>query len=314
MDAASTGGSLMPEQGDTALAESRLWLRDMGALLALPAMWVDHEPREITTGLLSVLFSVLRLDGAYVRFDAPQDGGRALVSWRPSGPRMPVEIGLALDADETRAPGTTTTDIVANGHGAFRVTRLPLALPWETGLVLVSSGRSDFPTAMETHLLRVAVSQAAIAIHTARRLAHEHAARSAAEAALRRHSELLQSLVDDIEPSLESIARRVRDAARLIADAGSSYESGQPRVERAIPNATSERADAAQARSPLLHLTRREIETLGLLAQGLSNKEIAGLMWLSDRTVERHITSLYRKIGVARRSEATAYALRHGFA
>ena len=69
-----------------------------------------------------------------------------------------------------------------------------------------------------------------------------------------------------------------------------------------------------QLRAPLLHLTRREIETLGLLAQGLSNKEIAGLMWLSDRTVERHITSLYRKIGVARRSEATAYALRHGFA
>jgi len=61
-------------------------------------------------------------------------------------------------------------------------------------------------------------------------------------------------------------------------------------------------------------LTRRELEVLGLLAQGLSNKEMAGVMWLSDRTVERHITSLYRKIGVARRSEATAFALRHGIA
>ena len=49
-----------------------------------------------------------------------------------------------------------------------------------------------------------------------------------------------------------------------------------------------------------------------LVAQGLNNREIAGVMWLSDRTVERHITSLYRKIGVARRSEATAFALRHG--
>ncbi|WP_235934170.1 response regulator transcription factor, partial [Agromyces humi] len=65
-------------------------------------------------------------------------------------------------------------------------------------------------------------------------------------------------------------------------------------------------------RSPQPTLTRREMEVLGLLAQGLSNKEIAGVMWLSDRTVERHITSLYRKIGVARRSEATAFALRHG--
>jgi DNA-binding NarL/FixJ family response regulator len=44
----------------------------------------------------------------------------------------------------------------------------------------------------------------------------------------------------------------------------------------------------------------------------MSNKEIAGVLWLSDRTVERHITSLYRKIGVERRSEATSFALRHG--
>lgn len=314
MDAVSTGDFLMPEQVDAAVADSRRWLRDLGAILALPAMWVDHEPIEIATGLLSVLVSVLRLDGAYARFDDPQDGGRALESWRPSGPRLPVELGLALDAGETRAPGLTTTEIDAQELGAFHVTLLPLALPWETGLVLASSGRTDFPTAMETHLLRVAVSQAAIAIHTARRLAHEHAARSVAEAALLRHRELLRSLVEDTQASLESISRRIRDASHLIADVGSSHETVPPRVERAIPRASSDRADAAHARSPLLHLTRREIETLGLLAQGLSNKEIAGLMWLSDRTVERHITSLYRKIGVARRSEATAYALRHGFA
>ena len=314
MDAVSTGESLTPEHGDPAGAESRRWLRDLGALLALPAMWVDHEPIEIATGLLSVLFSVLRLDGAYARFDDLEDGGRALESWRPSGPQMPIELELALDAHETWPQGMTTTGIDVQELGTFRVTRLPLALPWETGLVLVSAARSDFPTAMEAHLLRVAVSQAAIAIHTARRLAMEHAARSAAEAALRRQGELLRSLIADLEPSLEAMSRRVSDAARRIADVEASYESARPLVERAIPNSSPSRADAAQARSPLMHLTRREIETLGLLAQGLSNKEIAGLMWLSDRTVERHITSLYRKIGVARRSEATAYALRHGFA
>ena len=315
MDAVPAGGDLMPEQGgEAAVADSRRWLRDLGALLALPAMWVDHEPIEIATGLLSVLFSVLRLDGAYARFDDPQEGGTAIVSWWPSGPRVPVELGLTLDEGEPRTPGMTTIGVDAHELGRFRVTILPLALPWETGLVLVSSARRDFPTAMETHLLRVAVSQAAIAIHTARRLAHEQAARSVAEAALERHSELLRSLVDDTQASLESISLRIRDASLLLADVESTYEAARPRVERAIPKAPSDRTDAAQARSPLLHLTRREIQTLGLLAQGLSNKEIAGLMWLSDRTVERHITSLYRKIGVARRSEATAYALRHGFA
>ena len=284
----------------------------MGALLALPAMWVDHEPNEIATGLLSVLFGVLQLDGAYARFDDPHDGGRPLETWRPSGPSMPGELQLVLEAEQTRVPGVTTTDVDDQELGMFRVTSLPLALPWETGLVLVSAGRSDFPTAMETHLLRVAVSQAAIAIHTARRLAREQTARSVAEAALHRQNELLRSLVDDVEPSLASIAGRIRDASRLIAEVDAMDRAPRPAAGRLAPSASRDRADATDIRSSPLALTRREIETLGLLAQGLSNKEIAGVMWLSDRTVERHITSLYRKIGVARRSEATAFALRHG--
>jgi DNA-binding NarL/FixJ family response regulator len=316
MVASSPGGSPMPDpppgDGDAAVGDSRRWLRDMGALLALPAMWVDHEPKEIGTGLLSVLFGVLQLDGAYARFDDPHDGSRPLETWRPSGPSMPGELQLVLETEQTRVPGVTTTDVDEPELGTFRVTSLPLALPWETGLVLVSAGRSDFPTAMETHLLRVAVSQAAIAIHTARRLAREHASRSVAEAALHRQNELLRSLVDEVEPSLASVAGRIRDASRLIAEVDAMERAPQPAVDRPAASASRDRADATDIRSSPLALTRREIETLGLLAQGLSNKEIAGVMWLSDRTVERHITSLYRKIGVARRSEATAFALRHG--
>jgi len=316
MDAASPGGSPRyepwPGGEDASVVDSRRWLRDMGALLALPAMWVDHEPIEIATGLLSVLFGVLQLDGAYARFDDPQGGGRPLETWRPSGSSMPGELLLVLEAEQVRVPGVTTTDVDDPELGTFRVTSLPLALPWETGLVLVSAGRSDFPTAMETHLLRVAVSQAAIAIHTARRLAREQTARSVAEAALVRQNELLRSLVDEVEPSLASITRRIHDASRLVSEVDASHAAPRRELDRATPRAARERADASDIRSSPLALTRREIETLGLLAQGLSNKEIAGVMWLSDRTVERHITSLYRKIGVARRSEATAFALRHG--
>ena len=300
-----------PDFQDASLADSRRWLRDMGALLALPAMWVDHEPSEIAAGLLSVLFGVLTLDGAYARFDDPHGGGDPLETWRPSGPRMPAELQLVLEAAPARVPGIATTEVDGLELGTVRVVSLPITLPWETGLVLVCAGRSDFPTAMETHLLRVAVSQAAIAIHTARRLAREHAARAVAEAALHRQNELLRSLVDDVGPSLAAIAGRIRDASRLIASVDAMDRTPQPAVGRAS-SASRDRADATDIRSSPLALTRREIETLGLLAQGLSNKEIAGVMWLSDRTVERHITSLYRKIGVARRSEATAFALRHG--
>jgi DNA-binding CsgD family transcriptional regulator len=62
------------------------------------------------------------------------------------------------------------------------------------------------------------------------------------------------------------------------------------------------------------HLTRREIDVLRLIATGEDNQRIAALLVLSVRTVERHISNIYSKIGAqgpASRAMATAYALRH---
>ena len=56
-------------------------------------------------------------------------------------------------------------------------------------------------------------------------------------------------------------------------------------------------------------LTRREVEVLRLIARGRSNQAIADELVLSVRTVERHITNLYGKIGAGGRADATAYAL-----
>lgn len=61
-------------------------------------------------------------------------------------------------------------------------------------------------------------------------------------------------------------------------------------------------------------LTRREAEVLTLVARGLSNTQIGDELVLSVRTVARHITNIYAKIHAQNRSEATAYAIRHGFA
>src|SRR3954452_24277650 len=182
---------------------SRRWMRDLDALLALPALWADHEPLEIATGLLSVLFSILELTGGYARFDDP-DTGRALETWRPSGAEMPFELRFVLQTDLPEGPGMRTTEAPGNGRGPLRVTSVPVVLPWESGLVLVSAPRADFPTAMEAHLLGVAVGQAAIAIHTARRLARADSARATAEDTVRRQNELLRSLVDEVDPSLRS--------------------------------------------------------------------------------------------------------------
>ena len=59
-------------------------------------------------------------------------------------------------------------------------------------------------------------------------------------------------------------------------------------------------------------LTTRECEVLRLVASGASNKEIAAELVLSGKTVSRHLSNIFTKIGVASRSAATAYAFENG--
>jgi DNA-binding NarL/FixJ family response regulator len=60
-------------------------------------------------------------------------------------------------------------------------------------------------------------------------------------------------------------------------------------------------------------LTDREREVLTLLAEGLSNKEIAQRLYLSVRTVEGHLVNIYGKLGLHSRTEAALYAVRLGW-
>jgi DNA-binding NarL/FixJ family response regulator len=57
-------------------------------------------------------------------------------------------------------------------------------------------------------------------------------------------------------------------------------------------------------------LTRREAEILGLVARGLSNREIGQSLFVSEHTVASHVRSILRKTGCANRTEAAAYAHR----
>ena len=58
-------------------------------------------------------------------------------------------------------------------------------------------------------------------------------------------------------------------------------------------------------------LTDRELAILQAVARGLSNQAIGKELWVTEQTVKFHLTNIYRKLGVANRTEAARYAYQH---
>jgi DNA-binding NarL/FixJ family response regulator len=58
-------------------------------------------------------------------------------------------------------------------------------------------------------------------------------------------------------------------------------------------------------------LTEQELKVLALVAKGKRNKEIAAEVFLSEKTVRNYVSSILSKLGLATRSEAAAYAVKH---
>jgi DNA-binding NarL/FixJ family response regulator len=58
-------------------------------------------------------------------------------------------------------------------------------------------------------------------------------------------------------------------------------------------------------------LTAREAEVLRLVAAGHTNKEVASALFLSDKTIARHLSNIFTKAGVSTRAAATAFAFEH---
>ena len=62
------------------------------------------------------------------------------------------------------------------------------------------------------------------------------------------------------------------------------------------------------------NLSAREVEVLTLVAQGLTNARIAEELFISPNTVNRHLNSIYHKLGVSSRAAATRFATEHNLA
>jgi DNA-binding NarL/FixJ family response regulator len=108
----------------------------------------------------------------------------------------------------------------------------------------------------------------------------------------------------------------VADALLALGDAeGSELERDCARdVFRelgATPELTRWNAFAAPTPIPTFGLTAREIEVLRLVASGRTNRAIAHELFLSEKTVDRHVSNIFRKLDVSTRTAATTFAYQH---
>jgi LuxR family transcriptional regulator, maltose regulon positive regulatory protein len=134
---------------------------------------------------------------------------------------------------------------------------------------------------------------------------------------------LLEDAVDRFESSrapFEAAQTRL-DLATCLIGLGSS-EAAEREARAALDGLASLPADTGRARRILAaaggervslgELTRREREVLALLADGLTNRQIAERLVVSEHTVHRHVTNLLRKLDLPSRTAAAAHAVRSG--
>jgi ATP/maltotriose-dependent transcriptional regulator MalT len=164
-------------------------------------------------------------------------------------------------------------------------------------------------------------------------------------APLRASTNLAEGLLEAASGDHERARTLLEDAVDRFQRIGAPFEASQARIELATSLAALGRSELAEReataaldrllelgaeaeaerarrllrvsirggdRRSLPSVTRREREVLGLLAEGLTNRQIAEQLVVSEHTVHRHVTNILRKLDLSSRTAAAAYAVRSG--
>jgi two-component system, NarL family, response regulator DevR len=102
---------------------------------------------------------------------------------------------------------------------------------------------------------------------------------------------------------------RGMELARAIKDVGAGRSLLDDRVTAALISTLRQNADRTD---PLADLTERERELLGLIGEGLTNRQIAARMFLAEKTVKNYVSRLLAKLGMQRRTQAAVFASKLG--
>jgi len=118
-------------------------------------------------------------------------------------------------------------------------------------------------------------------------------------------------VLKDIDPSdLIAIIRRVRSGEYLINDKVFAKPAVASRVLKEFRELAVYGNDAQPIFAPL---SPREVEILDNIAQGMTNKQVAYALSISEQTVKNHMSSILRKLSVNDRTQAVVYAMRQGW-
>jgi len=144
---------------------------------------------------------------------------------------------------------------------------------------------------------------------------------------LAEHAELVTTLAGDLWPVLADPAQQallgaiMAGAADYVAKQSSEADlAGAARTVASEPTvldpgasrqAAERPQDHAAGEDPLAALTAQEKRVLELIGQGLTNRQIAQHMFLAEKTAKNYVSSLLAKLGMHRRTEAAAFAVRH---
>lgn len=110
-------------------------------------------------------------------------------------------------------------------------------------------------------------------------------------------------LLKDIPPT---------ELVQAVRDAHSGKAQLHPDIARKLMAEVASRGEAPEPEPD--SLTGRELEVLRLIAQGMSNSEIARQLTISEKTVKTHVSNILNKLHVADRTQAAIYALKKGLA
>jgi LuxR family maltose regulon positive regulatory protein len=233
---------------------------------------------------------------------------------------------LALDAGDPAAAadwaerfvrGLAETDRTQRVHGLELLARARAALGDHSGARAALTELEDVAARVDTDLFRAAalfaagvIESAAGDIDAARRLLQEAVDRYERRGLPYEAAEARLALADMLATDGRTVAatEEAARAAEALQSIGAtrlgeqarerlaSYESGRGGPAAAGPDA----------------LTRRESEVLRLVADGLSNKQIAARLTLSEHTIHRPVANILVKLRLSSRAAAAAYAAKHG--